>query len=406
MTETIVRVSTPSRLHFGMLSFGQSGVRQFGGVGLMIDEPGIRLRITLADRLECTGPLAARAEQFARRALTALDENAADSEQRHDSRVPLLARRAVPPLPNGGPSLLSKPAVALGCRIEIEAAPREHIGLGTGTQLGLAIAAGLNALRGSPAIPTAELARLAGRAERSSIGTHGFAAGGLLVEAGKFNHDVAGLLTEPHSTTEGLHSATGDLRSAECHGQETMTQQRADGTRSVPAPLELSPLIARVVLPETWRFLLLIPKTATGLFGPAEREAFAHIPPVPLEVTETLSRELLLSLVPAALEANFTEFSRSLHRYGRIAGECFASQQHGAFLNRRTAELVEAIRALGGEGVGQSSWGPTLFVAVKDEAFGHELAARLGARHDLSDYDAIVTRPNNAGAQIEFDRID
>ena len=391
MTETIVRVSTPSRLHFGMLSFGQSGVRQFGGVGLMIDEPGIRLRITPADQLECTGPLATRAEQFARRALTALDDNAADSEQRHDSRVPLLACRAVPPLPDRGPSLLGKPAVALGCRIEIEAAPREHIGLGTGTQLGLAIAAGLNALRGSPAIPTAELGRLAGRAERSSIGTHGFAAGGLLIEAGK---------------TEGLDGASGDLRSAECHGQETMTQQRADGTRSVPAPLELSPLIARVVLPEAWRFLLLIPKTATGLFGPEEREAFAHIPPVPLEVTETLSREVLLNLLPAALEANFTEFSRSLYRYGRIAGECFASQQHGAFLNRRTAELVEAIRALGGEGVGQSSWGPTLFVAVKDEASGHDLAARLGARHDLSDYDALVTRPNNAGAQIEVDRID
>jgi beta-ribofuranosylaminobenzene 5'-phosphate synthase len=326
MSTSVVRVSTPSRLHFGMLSFGHSGVRQFGGVGLMVDDPGIRLRITPSDRLECQGPLAERAEQFARRVMTTLDGHPG-GEQRHGS----------------------------GCRIEIESAPREHIGLGTGTQLGLAIAAGINALRGSPDRLPAELACLAGRAERSSIGTHGFAAGGLLVEAGKLKPD------------------------------------------------EFSPLIARVELPAAWRFVLLIPKPATGLFGSAEREAFARIAPVPASVTEAISREVLLNLLPAALEADFHEFSRSLYRYGRIAGECFASQQHGAYLNRRTAELVEAIRALGGEGVGQTSWGPTLFIAVVDQDSGHRLAARLSAAHDLSDYDVRVVRPNNTGARVEVE---
>jgi beta-RFAP synthase len=316
-----VRVTTASRLHFGMFSFGQSGERQFGGVGLMIEKPAIRMRISPAERIETYGPLADRAAEFVRRVIDQLD---------------------------------GKPRC--GVRIEIESAPREHVGLGSGTQLGMAIAAGICALRSSDATATAELARLAGRSGRSSIGTHGFAVGGLLVEAGRRR------------------------------------------------PEELSPLIARVELPAEWRFLLLVPKRAVGLFGAAEREAFAKIPPVPLSTTEALAREALLHLLPAAIEADFDEFSRSLYRYGTRAGECFASQQSGAFLDRRTAEIAAVIRRLGCEGVGQSSWGPTLFAAIRDEAAGNELARQLSTATDLADYDILVTRPCNHGATTDRGR--
>ncbi|HEV2973194.1 MAG TPA: beta-ribofuranosylaminobenzene 5'-phosphate synthase family protein [Pirellulales bacterium] len=341
MSQAVVRVTAPSRLHFGMFSFGQAGVRQFGGVGAMIAEPGIRLQITAADRVDATGPLARRGAEFARTAMAAL---------------------RLPP--------------TIGCRIEIESAPREHIGLGTGTQLGLAIAAGINALFSLAPILPEELARIAGRCQRSSIGTHGFAVGGLLVEAGRYAE------------------------------KETATIA-ADGTRIVPATFgQISPLVARVELPAVWRFLLLVPKTATGLFGEQERRAFARIPPVPIAVTEALSREALLNLVPAAIEGEFTEFSRSLGRYGQLAGSCFASLQHGAFLDHRTAELADLIRRLGLEGVGQSSWGPTLFAAVPDEAAGHDLRARLAAATDLRDFDCVVARPDNSGAQIDIERFD
>jgi beta-ribofuranosylaminobenzene 5'-phosphate synthase len=318
MPPAAVRVTTPSRLHFGMLSFGQSGVRQFGGVGLMIADPRIRLQITAADRIEANGPLADRAVQFARR----VSENLGITH-------------------------------SIGCHIELESAPREHVGLGTGTQLGLAIAAGLCALHSLPPSSPTELARLAGRCQRSSIGTHGFASGGLLFEAGR----------------------------------------RAAG--------EPSPIVARVELPEQWRFLLLVPKSATGLFGEAERAAFVNIPPILPVVTDALAREAVMNLLPSAIEGDFVEFSRSLYRYGTTAGECFADQQYGAFLDRRTAGLAELIRDLGVEGVGQSSWGPTLFAAVPSESAGRELAARLAAATDLGVYDRLVARPDNAGAKID-----
>ena len=58
MSRRVVSVTTGSRLHFGMFSLGTPGVRQFGGVGVMIDQPAVRLQITEAETLSATGPMA------------------------------------------------------------------------------------------------------------------------------------------------------------------------------------------------------------------------------------------------------------------------------------------------------------------------------------------------------------
>ena len=68
-------------------------------------------------------------------------------------------------------------------------------------------------------------------------------------------------------------------------------------------------------------------------------------------------------------------------------------------------ELVQRIRTLGIEGVGQSSWGPSLFAVVPDEPSGNDLAARLRAATDLADYDVVVTGFANHGANIEIESI-
>ncbi|MCO6456660.1 MAG: hypothetical protein J5I93_15285, partial [Pirellulaceae bacterium] len=103
-----VRVSAPSRLHFGLLSFGGSG-RQFGGVGAMIRQPGVRLRVTAAAGFESLGPHGDRVRQVAR------------------SWAEHYRLAGLPP-----------------CVIEVNSAPPLHVGLGVGTQLGLAVAAGLS----------------------------------------------------------------------------------------------------------------------------------------------------------------------------------------------------------------------------------------------------------------------
>jgi beta-RFAP synthase len=320
-----VEVAAPCRLHFGLLAFGRPTGRQFGGAGVMVDGPAIRLAVTAADRLETACPLADRAREFACR-------------WAHYAGLP------------------GDAAEALACRVEVQSAAPEHSGFGVGTQLALSVAAALTAWFDRPPLPPAELAQSVGRGRRSAIGTYGFATGGLIVERGR-------LPDEP-----------------------------------------ISPLECRLPLPDAWRFVLIQPRANTGLSGVAEQTAFDQLPPVPEEVTAELLDELHLRMLPAVRNADFAQFSDSIYRYGRQAGMCFAAVQGGPYNGPRLARIVDLIRELGVAGVGQSSWGPTLFALLPDERqareFNARLAAALDAQLDEREVEFSVASPNNCGSRI------
>jgi len=349
---TAVEVRTPARLHIGMLSFGMPGVRSFGGVGLMTDRPGVRLRMERANRLEARGPHAERALKFARACIQAWGLG------------------------------------DVGCSMEVAAAPAAHVGLGSGTQLGLAVAAGIRQLYrraamdqpepGSAAGPeplapeeqdwvfdvhdAIELARVVGRGRRSSVGVYGFSRGGLILEAGR-------LLP-------------------------------ADGADEDDTRREFSPMIARVRLPAAWRCVVIAARDATGLSGPAERAAFARLPPVVPEVTAELARIALLDLLPAAVEGRFAEFAAAVRRYGDVAGRPFAAESQQLPHAAATAQLLDLLGELGIEGAAQSSWGPTVMACCPSlEAAGDLVEAldRLGlARH----HEVMIARFDSQGAVL------
>lgn len=318
LAERVIRVTAPSRLHFGMLSFGQPGRRQFGGAGAMIAEPSLKLTIAGSDRLRVSGPLADRVEQV----VNHLWHHAAWCRD-----------------PN--------------VYITIESAPPQHAGLGSGTQLGMALARGLAAWFKAPPQTPDSLARAAGRGKRSAVGIYGACLGGLIVEGGK------------------------------------LTQE------------EISPLVSRVALRDEWRFVLILPRERTGLSGEAEQRAFDRLPAVPPETTAALCRELVCELVPAAVSDDFERFSEALYRYGRLAGQCFAAHQGGAYSSPAAEHLVERCRALGVQGVGQSSWGPTVFVLCRDQRQAEELLRSLDAAGELAGATTFITSPDNHGVAIE-----
>lgn len=303
-----VEVRAPSRLHFGMFGFGPLVPRQFGGVGVMIDDPCLRLRITPNREFRATGPDHERAVAFAR-------------------------------LWSAAEGRLREPE----CLIEIVEAPPVHAGLGSGTQLGLAVAAGLDAWAGRPRRNAPTLAKIVGRGKRSAVGIHGFDRGGLIVEAGKTSSD------------------------------------------------EISPLVERVALPHEWRILLAVPDSASGPTGSDEQQAFDRLPPVSLAAHEELWRQVQDNLLPAARAAEFERFATSVERFGRLAGECFATAQGGPYNGPVVTSLVEAQRARGLRGVGQSSWGPAVY------AWTLERDADL-----LHPRPTWATAVNNRGATVEF----
>jgi beta-RFAP synthase len=313
-----VLVTAPSRLHFGMVSIGRTGERQFGGLGAMIDGPGIRLRVSRCGQLDATGPLSDRALAFARRFCDAAQL--------------------------GDPNYL----------LEVRCAPRDHVGLGVGTQMALSVAAGIAALVDGALPDAVRLSKLVGRGERSAIGTYGFQSGGLLLDAGK-------LPEEP-----------------------------------------ISPLLARTDLPAEWRFVLIVPKNERGVHGMDERHAFEELPPT---ATET-SRQLLESsenLVRSAAASEFSAFSEGLYHFNRAAGELFARYQQGAYANQRVRHLVESLRASGVAGVGQSSWGPTVFALTADDPSARNLVEFCGTLAAAENCELLVGAPQNSGARITWE---
>lgn len=319
MAESTLIVRAPSRLHFGMFSFGVPTLRQFGGAGVMIDLPSLELRMMPAERFEFVGANADRLRQ-------SVEQVRATSWGRD-----------LPPL-----------------KIETVASPRSHTGLGSGTQTALAVVAGLRNWLKLPALGAAELAQVAGRAKRSAVGLYGFLQGGLIVEAGRLPHD------------------------------------------------SVAPLAAQVELPEAWRFVLICPREQQGLSGDSERAAFADLPAVPQSLTDQLCRIALLDLVPAARSGDFAGFSEALYHFGHAAGQCFKSHQAGVYATDELAMLVARVRALGVAGVGQSSWGPTLFTVHPSAVAAEQFIASCQAWPDAGRYEFTTAAPNRGGAQFQF----
>lgn len=339
---TSVEVRTPGRLHLGMLSFGRDDVRSFGGVGIMIERPAVHIRVAKAAAVTARGLLSDRAAA------------AAEACMRYWGMPP-----------------------SQGCAIEVLSVPREHVGLGCGTQLSLAVAAAIRELhRGtSPEERTNanelvmletsdvfELARAVGRGRRSCIGVHGFVRGGLIFEAGRFLPGKVG----------------------------------ADGG----AAEEFSPLISRIRLPSTWRCVVVMQKGISGLHGDKEKKAFEELPAAPIEVTNELSRIALLDLLPAATAGDFGRFADAVTRYGGLAGKPFEPITSRLQTSEVIRDMCELLEQLGARGVTQSSWGPTVIACCEslNEAAG--LLEQIDAL-ELGDHlDVMIAKFDNTGAAI------
>lgn len=295
----MIRVVGPSRLHFGLFRVpvageAEAGARAFGGVGLMIEQPGVVVDVRPAESSQFEGALASRAQVFATRFMLALPEE---------------RRRAF--------------------QVLVERCPAEHTGLGVGTQLGLAVAKALAVASGEPELASAELAARVGRGERSAIGVHGFDRGGLLVDAGKLPGEA------------------------------------------------VSPLLAHVSLPDEWRVVLFTPPVTNRWHGDHERRAFATASAGDPDALRKLAEDEIL---PAARNGDVDAFGEAIYTFNRKAGEPFSVAQGGVYASREIADLVADVRACGVRGVGQSSWGPTVFAVAPDSDTALSLVLRFRGR--------------------------
>jgi beta-RFAP synthase len=327
----MICVQAPSRLHLGFLSFpheefwpnvnGQDGLpaRRFGSVGLMVQKPGVRVTARAAAVWSVEGPLADRALVYARRFAQSWPAG------------------TVPPQ-----------------HVVVEGSAPEHAGLGTGTQLGLAVACAIGRSAGLPTLDAAELARRVGRGRRSAVGIHGFTRGGFLVDGGK------------------------------------------------RAPEGVAPLIARAPFPDSWRVVLVLQAGSTGCHGLAEAQAFEHVAGrgAALARTEALCRLVLLGMLPALAEGDIEAFGEAVYDFNARVGEAFAPVQEGTYAGPQVAELVAFVRHQGVRGVGQSSWGPTVFALTESQERADDLVTRIRQHFRLGQAEVFATPVCNGGAEV------
>ena len=127
-------------------------------------------------------------------------------------------------------------------------------------------------------------------------------------------------------------------------------------------------------LPDDWCFVLATPRAAPGLSGPAERRAFEDLPPMDAERVGRICRLTLMQVAPAVLTGDIQSFGAAITEIQEAVGEYFAPYQGGRFASQTGCEVAELARARGACGVGQSSWGPTVFALVRGEAAARGLA--------------------------------
>lgn len=290
--DQIIQVEAPARLHLGFLDLRGDLGRRFGGVGVSLKEIQTCVECIRSTEFSAKGPDSGRALKYARRLLSMMGR---------EDAVSIEVRQAIP----------------------------QHAGLGSGTQMALAVGTALNHLFKLDLTPY-EIAEKLARGGRSGIGIGSFEQGGFLVDGG-----------------------------------------RGDGD-------QLPPIIARHPFPEHWRIVLLMARSdKEGLSGEAERRAFSNLPEFPASDAAHLCRLTLMRILPSLLESDLSGVAQGVGELQDKVGDYFSPAQGGRFSHLNIMHLLKQAKQLGFQGVGQSSWGPTGFILTDSETQAHALARKL-----------------------------
>lgn len=310
-----IHVTAPARLHLGFLDLNGGLGRRFGSIGLAVEAPATRLYVKRSVKSGSAGP---EKDRTAR-----LIEKFTQGERGREYFV------------------------------TVEQAIPAHAGLGSGTQLALAVGTAIALLEGRH-LDDAGLALLGDRGARSGIGLAAFSGGGFLIDGGK-------------------------------------------GKSDLPPPLTL-----RAPFPESWRVLLILDPKRAGVSGEAELQAFAALPEFSAASAAHICHLILMKLVPGLIETDIAAFGSALTVIQEIVGSHFASKQGGsAWTSPAVGRLANRMRNLGATGVGQSSWGPTGFAFVDSAEAASRLYHSLVEEAKGDGLEILITKGRNAGARIE-----
>jgi len=313
-----ISIIAPARLHLGFMDMHGGLGRQFGSLGLSLSDIFTHITAKKSDAIVIHGPSSNRGTEYVSRILNALK-------------------------------------IKGGVEITIHDAIPEHAGLGSGTQLSLAIGIAIARLYGFQ-ISVREVAILMQRGARSGIGIGAFTTGGFLVDGGR--------------------------------GEST----------------DVPPIISQCYFPEEWRILLVFDKDVEGINGNSEKEIFEQLSPMTEADSARICRMVLMQLLPALAEKNCAKFGAALTKIQIMLGEHFSEVQNGHYSSLQVADIMRWALLHGAAGAGQSSWGPTGFAVYANELEAYQTLQTLRKKwRNKKNLDFCLCTARNTMADIIVD---
>jgi beta-ribofuranosylaminobenzene 5'-phosphate synthase len=308
-------VTAPARLHLGFLDLNGSLGRRYGSLGLSVDDPATELTVAHANTFGSTGPERDRALKAA---------------ERYGAHF----------------------APGKAFKVDVKRAIPAHAGLGSGTQLALAIGTAIIRLENKDH-RAHDLGELVERGARSAIGITAFEQGGFIIDGGR-------------------------------------------GEANHPPPL-----LVRVPFPEDWRVILVLDPRETGVHGEKETKAFKALPVFPETAAGHLCRLTLMQLLPGLAETDLQAFGSALSEIQHVVGDHFAAAQGGTpWSSPAVGRIVKKLGEAGATGLGQSSWGPTGFAFCDSDAAARRLYSTLVEEAKAEGLALRIAHGRNSGALL------
>jgi len=324
-----IAVQTSARLHMGFFDLHGGLGRKFGGIGLALNAPQLELVASLShEPLQVT------------------------MSGNHDASSHLAVLAKVKKITQ---QMIDEFSLKGYLNLHLEHHIAEHAGLGSGTQLALAIGTAISRLYHLNLSPL-QIAQITGRGSRSGIGMAAFSYGGVLIDGGR---------------------ATGKV-----------------------AKSKLPPLLARYDFPGDWRVLLILDATLPGMHGEEEILAFNQLPEFSANLAAHLCRHVLMQAMPALAEHDLSAFGESIQELQSHVGDYFAPAQGGRYASPLVEEVLMHLKYAGVKCFGQSSWGPTGFAVFENEKVAEEHLKQLKAKFTSPTLSWMVCSARNHEATI------
>ncbi|MES2637742.1 MAG: beta-ribofuranosylaminobenzene 5'-phosphate synthase family protein [Pseudomonadota bacterium] len=338
-------VTTAARLHMGFVDLSASQERMFGSLGLALSAPLTKLTI-------------------------------------FESKKTLIVAKNHEYVAKVVENLKNALKIKANLTVEVDENIPEHAGLGSGTQMALAIAAGMSALFNFN-LNTAQLAAMTSRGNRSGIGIGTFEQGGLVLDGGR---RVQQKKIQPDSSPEN----DSEKYNLQEHNLQTHN-------------LRVPPIIARHEFPQQWPILLIMDDEDHGVFGDAELQAFDTLKHADFATAQALSYRVLMQALPAVVEQDYVQFSHAIHALQVATGNYFSAAQGGHYKSLHVAQVLQYLNQQGIICAGQSSWGPTGFAIFENEMIANTMLNQLQQRFSYSHQLRFqLMRAKNTGASIQL----